>query len=260
VLGDFYAEVMPLHTARWLALAVLAIACYALLWLGWALHWKWLATADWWMLNPLHDYGVKHPPWVRFWDVLCAVLGPTAFRIFAIGVVVFAALRRNLRVVVFVAFAIGFSGVVTLVAKSLADRPRPPTALVAASGSSFPSGHALAVMAAVLALLAISAGLFGRRGRTLSIVVGVVVVLAVGAGRVVLNVHHPSDVVAGWALGYLWYLCCLLVIRPLPLADAIGEAGAGTPQARGTERKSSRSRAWSRPRRRSRSSSARPET
>ena len=32
-----------------------------------------------------------------------------------------------------------------------------------------------------------------------------VIVLVVGVGRVVLNVHHPSDVLAGWAAGYLWF-------------------------------------------------------
>ncbi|MBV8294545.1 MAG: phosphatase PAP2 family protein [Mycobacterium sp.] len=38
-----------------------------------------------------------------------------------------------------------------------------------------------------------------------------------GAGRVVLNVHYPSDVLAGWALGYLWFFVCLVTVRPRPL-------------------------------------------
>jgi membrane-associated phospholipid phosphatase len=46
------------------------------------------------------------------------------------------------------------------------------------------------------------------------------VVLAVSFGRLAVNVHYPSDVMAGWALGYLWYLGWLLVIRPVGLARA----------------------------------------
>ena len=34
---------------------------------------------------------------------------------------------------------------------------------------------------------------------------GAVLVVAIGIGRVVLNVHHPSDVLAGWALGYAYF-------------------------------------------------------
>jgi len=30
--------------------------------------------------------------------------------------------------------------------------------------------------------------------------------LAIGIGRVVLNVHYPSDVLAGWALGYAYFV------------------------------------------------------
>jgi len=221
------------------AVAVAAALLYALLWLAYALQWAWLQEVDDAALQPLHDYGVKHPGWVQFWEVLCTVFGPAAFRLVGAGVVVAAILRRNVRVILFVVTAIGLSGAVTQIAKSLADRPRPSGALATAWSSAFPSGHALAVMAAVLALLTISAGMLGRRGRLTTIVLGGAVVLAVGAGRVVLNVHHPSDVLAGWALGYLWFVGCLLVIRPVLLAAArspdgepIGEAADETPQAR----------------------------
>jgi membrane-associated phospholipid phosphatase len=219
-------------------LAIVAVATYALLWVGFAQHWGWLAAIDSAALDPLHDYGVKHPGWVLFWDVVCTVLGPESFRIVGAGVVIIAVLRRNLRVALFVLICVGLSGLVTELAKYAADRPRPAGALDAVSMTSFPSGHALESMAAVLVLLTISAGTFGRRGRTLSIAAGVLMVVVVGVGRVVVNVHYPTDVVAGWALGYLWYLCCLLLVRPLPLAGAaspdaepIGEAADETPQA-----------------------------
>jgi membrane-associated phospholipid phosphatase len=40
-----------------------------------------------------------------------------------------------------------------------------------------------------------------------------VIVVSVGLGRVALNVHHLSDVVAGWAVGYAYFVVCLLVLR-----------------------------------------------
>jgi membrane-associated phospholipid phosphatase len=44
--------------------------------------------------------------------------------------------------------------------------------------------------------------------------------LLVGIARVALNVHYPSDVVAGWSLGYLYFLMCLSVFRPFPSKPA----------------------------------------
>jgi membrane-associated phospholipid phosphatase len=46
--------------------------------------------------------------------------------------------------------------------------------------------------------------------------------LAVGVSRVALNVHYPSDVLAGWSLGYLYFVVSLLVFRPpmrVPIAS-----------------------------------------
>ncbi|MDT5233483.1 MAG: hypothetical protein QOI39_3983, partial [Mycobacterium sp.] len=122
----------------------------------------------------------------------------------------------------FLVISVELSGLITEIAKQAANRPRPVTALVSAPSSSFPSGHALGVMVAVLALLTVVLPVIHRPLRAWLVAVGALTVIAIGVGRVVLNVHHPSDVVAGWALGYAYFVACLLMVppsRPVTVTD-----------------------------------------
>jgi membrane-associated phospholipid phosphatase len=210
--------------------AVAAVAVYALIWIGFALQWNWLAAIDSSSLDVFYRYGVAHPRWVTAWNVFCTVLGPTAFRLLALVVIIMALVRRNLRVALFLVISVELSGLVIEIAKQAANRPRPFTALVTAPSSAFPSGHALGVMVSVLALLTVVLPVARRPLRAWLIGVGAVVVLLIGIGRVVLNVHHPSDVLAGWVLGYAYFVACLLMLppsRPVTVADE-------TPAAPGT--------------------------
>ncbi len=208
---------------RWLLVsAVAAVAVYALLWVGYVLQWKWLTTMDSSALETTYRYGVAHPAWVSAWDVICTVLGPAAFRLLSFAVIVVALVRRNPRVALFLFISVELGGLFGEAAKQLSNRPRPDTALVAAPSSAFPSGHALGVMVAVLALLTVFLPMVRPPLRVWLGVVGAAVVGVIGIGRVVLNVHYPSDVLAGWALGYAYFVICLLLVppsRPVTVAD-----------------------------------------
>lgn len=217
----------------WLiASAVLAVAVYALLWIGYASHWNWVTTADSSLLEIGHRHGVAHPGWVIGWNVFCTVLGPTAFRLLTVVVIIFSLVRRNVRVAMFLVISVELSGLITEIAKYAASRPRPTTALVIAPSTSFPSGHALGVMVGVLALLTVVLPVVRCPLRAWLVALGAVTVAAIGIGRVVLNVHYPSDVLAGWALGYAYFVACLLMVppsRPVTVTDE-------TPAALGTAR------------------------
>lgn len=199
------------HPAR-LAGAVLAAAVFLIALAGVLGRWEWMENADWAVLDPLYRYGIAHPGWVTAWDVLCTVFHPAVFRLIALVWIVYLLMGRQpdrYRVALFLALTVEFSALVVVFAKAVVSRPRPATALVAELSSSFPSGHALGTAVAVTAMLFAASPQLRGRLRNLAVGSGLLIVIAVGFGRVVLNVHHPSDVLAGWALGYLWVLVCL---------------------------------------------------
>lgn len=196
----------------------LALALYAVLWVGWEQNWSWIAGVDAWALDSSHRLAEDHGWWEPLWDGLSIIFNPAVWRVLVVIPVAVGLYRREFGVAGFLAVSVWGSGLVSQGAKFLADRDRPDTRLVEASGSSFPSGHALGVLVAVGALLLAYPHLVRGYRRTAAVAgtvgtVGAVLVVAIGVARVALNVHHPSDVIAGWALGYAWLMLCLYFYR-----------------------------------------------
>jgi undecaprenyl-diphosphatase len=223
---------MRSRKAWYLATAALALVLYALLWVGFAQQWNWLIAADESVIETTHHFGVAHPGWVTAWDVFCTVFGPTAFRLIALVVIVIALTRRKLRIALYLLITVEFTGLITEAAKAAAHRPRPEEALTSSPSTSFPSGHAFGVSVAVLALLTVVLPLVSPRLRAWLIAIGAIIVVAIGVGRVVLNVHHVSDVLAGWALGYAWYVGCTLLVPPVAPITAADEIPAAPGSSR----------------------------
>ena len=209
-----------------IAAGVTAVIVYAAMWVGYVQSWAWLGAVDAGLLRVFHDFGVTRPGWVSFWVSFCIVFGPSGFRVIALVLIVVALLRRNLQAALFLVVSVELMGFVTEVAKRIAGRPRPATAMTDAVSSSFPSGHALGVMVGVLALLTVAWPFIGQRLRLPLALLGAALVFAVGFSRVLLNVHHPSDVVAGWALGFLYYLLCVRVLPPRDLTSVAEKPAA----------------------------------
>lgn len=114
-------------------------------------------------------------------------------------------------------------------------RPRPELVphLSIVSSSSFPSGHSMLAAVVYLTLAAMLVRLVERR--TLKAYIAFVagfVVLAVGVSRVLLGVHYPTDVAAGWAVGVAWSIACSGLMHYLQKKDVVEEpretSGAST--------------------------------
>lgn len=122
--------------------------------------------------------------------------------------------------------------------KLVVGRPRPDVAghLVAVVGASFPSGHAMmsTVVTASLALLAER----GTRPRTRAgtwaggavLTVAVLMLAAIGASRVLLGVHWPTDVLAGWGLGAAWTAAAWTLYARGPFAARRAQTGTVPPR------------------------------
>jgi membrane-associated phospholipid phosphatase len=117
--------------------------------------------------------------------------------------------QRSIAVVTFLALVVGGQFLVANVIKAIVDRARPDfDQLTGFSGSSFPSGHAVAA-AACLAAFALVIG--RRRSLKLrALLAGLAVGLATGIAccRVMLGVHWLTDVLGGLALGWAWFALC----------------------------------------------------
>lgn len=115
--------------------------------------------------------------------------------------------RKNRRSAVFLIVAFWGAVGVNLVAKEFFSRVRPDLfeQLTPITNSSFPSGHAMGSFALALAVLLVLVQLRVRRGLAWGLF-AVMLAVIVGLSRNYLQVHYPSDVLAGWALSTAWVL------------------------------------------------------
>ncbi|HYV94324.1 MAG TPA: phosphatase PAP2 family protein [Chitinophagales bacterium] len=99
--------------------------------------------------------------------------------------------------------------------KNIFERQRPLVPLLhAASGFSFPSGHSLTSMT----FYGLIAYIVWERVKNPYVKWPVIAALIIfihliGFSRIYLRVHYPSDVMAGFALGLIWLVISLYVLR-----------------------------------------------
>jgi undecaprenyl-diphosphatase len=184
-----------------------------------------------------HSWVVEHRAHIVASTALTVtMLGLSAVTIPAVGVVAFAATRGDLRtrakrsagvLAVMAAGVLARSSLAVLI-----GRERPPRSewAYAVSGFSFPSGHSTgAALAAGLIGWLITDRLRGRatlRKVTWAVAAGLAII--VGASRVYLGVHWPTDVLGGWAFALTW-LSVAETLRRLTQKNRTAPSGASLP-------------------------------
>ena len=100
--------------------------------------------------------------------------------------------------------------------KHLVRRVRPEDIdhLVREGGFSFPSGHSITSMFVYgLLLYLILTHVENRRLRIVLAVLAAIPLVLVGPSRIYLGVHYPSDVLAGWCLGFAALMAAIEILQ-----------------------------------------------
>lgn len=99
--------------------------------------------------------------------------------------------------------AAGGAMLLSPLAKAIFQRDRPALwpSPAPESDFGFPSGHAMATMGVVAALVVL---FWPTRWRYLALALGAFFVLIIGFTRLYLGVHYPTDVLGGWSAALIW--------------------------------------------------------
>lgn len=113
---------------------------------------------------------------------------------------------------VIVLFAFGGSGIANFLLKLLFSRERPAfwQSAITETSYSFPSGHAMASAALIIALIYI---LWTTKWRIASLILGAALIVLIGTSRLYMGVHYPTDVLAGWMVALLWVTTVVVVSK-----------------------------------------------
>ncbi len=160
--------------------------------------------------NPANKKFTIFPSWfTEYFKDITALGSVTIIVIVSVfSIVLFFAARKYLIVGLFLIPVAG-GGISDIILKEIFARPRPVIIphLVKVSTFSFPSGHAVMSFALYFTIFYIAVKLVKKKLlKGFIYVFAVIIVLVIGFSRILLGVHYPTDVLAGWCLGTTWFL------------------------------------------------------
>lgn len=195
--------------------AVVAAGVLALLVLLLEMRWQPLLAADRALSRALETMASSRPGLVGVMQVASGVGQPLTWWILHSTATVYLLARRHRREACFVAVTAAGGGLLTTAGKALTGRERPQWAepVSHASGFAFPSGHTTGTAIGVAVLLIVFVPVLAAGWRRVTITLGTVLIVAVGASRMVLGVQWGTDVVGALLLTAAWVSAMVLTFR-----------------------------------------------
>ena len=165
-----------------------------------------------------HWFAAHRTPGLTRWSEVFSTLGATqAILIVAIATcVVFLAVTRHWRPVIFVAVLMVGELAVFLVAAAVVHRPRPDVTQLDQHlpTSAYPSGHEAATCCLYIAIAILVLGHARGWWRWLFLIPAIAMPILVALSRLYRGEHHPTDLLGSLLFAGLWLTATTLLIKP----------------------------------------------
>jgi undecaprenyl-diphosphatase len=174
------------------------------------------------------------------WSLIFTTLGGTLGIVVVslLVVVVFLAITRRWRPVVYIGALMAGEVTAFLAAAAIVKRPRPPVAHLDQHlpTSAYPSGHTAAATCLYVGIAILVIGLSRGWWRWISLIAAVAIPVLVATSRIYRGEHHPTDVLGGMLFAALWLTAITLLLKPTAVAQDRPTAGRSPASSRATLR------------------------
>ena len=184
-----------------------------------------------------HWFAAQRTATLNHWSLIASNLGATqAILIVSVAAcVVFIAITRHWRPVVFLAVVMFGELAAFLIVAAIAKRPRPDVPHLDSHlpTSAFPSGHMAATTCLYVGIAILVIGHARGWWRYLFLIPAIVMPVMIAMARMYRGEHHPTDILASVLFGALWLTATMMLIKPNQDGlDRTGRRPLGLPRRR----------------------------
>lgn len=121
--------------------------------------------------------------------------------------------KRDYTAMATIALAVGLGNEVNKLLKNWIGRERPDLEhLDQVASLSFPSGHAMVgIILYMLIAYFLVKYIPSKKGKWIAAIACAIIILLLGVSRIILHVHYPTDVIGGYAFGFIWAFLWMLI-------------------------------------------------
>jgi len=163
-------------------------------------------------------FAAHRTPSLTHWSLIFTTLGATTaiLVVSAATCVIFLAVTRHWRPVIFIAVVMFGELGAFLAAAAVVKRPRPTVSHLDQHlpTSAYPSGHTAATTCLYVAIAILVIGHAHGWWRWLSLIPAILMPILVATSRMYRGEHHPTDVLGSFLFAALWLTATSLLIRP----------------------------------------------